>query len=297
MLLDLEKVYVIINVIADPCDYKVKIEITAEEIKNWLRRTGRKINKKWRVRDYLRENYRDYAPDDIHKYNYTEDEHTIDYVYKVHGNSHLSHLLVRQEEGSTTFAVKTKDGNVIETCHAGIVYSLCRNPAFRFEEFICQRILKCLDPRVGAISFSGKKPRKQEFWHIMEHWEEHNGAIETFSSAYYITQSYDDMTAALAWNIIDYLVDNKLYYGLDYDDTVESRFRELYYTDGTDMGHWTTYAEEHGLDPDDDDARYAYEDTCDEFAYARYKIDYDCLDDVKKIVRDVMDYFMDNYEF
>lgn len=297
MLLDLEKVYVIINVNADPCDYKVKVEITAEEIKNWLIRTGRKINKKWRVRDYLRENYRDYAPDDIHKYDYTEDEHTIDYVYKVHGNSHLSHLLVRQEEGSTTFAVKTKDGNVIETCHAGMVCSLCINPAFRFEEFICHRILKCLDPRVGATSFIGKKPRKQEFWHIMETWEKNNGEIESFSSAYYITQSYDDMTAAFAWNIIDYLVDNKLYYGLDYDDAVESRFRELYYTDGTDMGNWTTYAEEHGLDPDNDAARYAYEDTCDEFAYARYKIDYDCLDDVKKIVRDVMDYFMDNYEF
>ena len=128
MLLDLEKVYVIIQVVADPVNYNVKVEITADEIKNWLRRTGRKINKKWRIRDYLRENYKAYTTEKPFEYDYSENDHAIDYVYRVHSVPHIAHLLVRQEYGGTTFVVKTEDGRVIKTCSAGLTYDLCKNP-------------------------------------------------------------------------------------------------------------------------------------------------------------------------
>ena len=304
MLLVLEKIYATINIPVD--EYRngdfiywpKKVEIKVTDIYEWMHSTGRDYPHGWRLRDYIR-----WAYGEIEEYDPPQVEYLfVDYVYQVKNPAKdgAQYVLYRHTgEGDASCAVKLTTGTVYaaKVIPINTYHHAAEQVELMFSELITDKQSWFENIAIrGAQGRWGKKvvddhPCDLFFRNIADE-------IPDFHFAYSFEQDYDKMVLAMAYEAAFRMSEDERFHDMSNDDAFSHVFYDIYHTGGPDADDWEKYAEENGLDVDDESAKESYEETCNEFAYAYYKIDSDCEAPVRDKTGEILrECFYSRYEF
>ena len=298
MLLKLVKIYAMIDAVDEFDDpfRTYRITIDPEEIKAWYTCQAEKNPVKaslLKIEDFLKDKYSYYYEEDaLEQYGLIEGHMThVRYLYDVTDQkSQFTKLWLNGSDEAVWLYFRRGDSGLDKATASSVIHLDKRCDVIKNINTLpleVERIIKFPDRFTKTRYIS-------TYVSVLEWFEKTYVEVAHFAEAH-MDGDYDGMKNAMAWAIAaeaDKRNESLCFYGRE---DLKFIFDELYYTNGTDIEDWDSFADYNGIDPDDDAAREKYEDGCDEFAMARYKLDYSCRDEIIALAEEILNRLLGTY--